>query len=664
MAYTITIDGEDRTGDVVARSVSISDVINDQVNTCTLSLVDLASTGIPNPGEEITIVDNNDDTIFGGYITKVSLNDKQNAGVIINRITCVDYVWLLDQNLVSETYESMTDAEIIGDIIDRYCAGTGITYVNVVSGVTIDQISFNYLQPSQCLRQICDLTGRNWYIDYDKDVHYFPLATITTPFNITDQSTGTVYLDEELDNSDNSGTMGGNATQEALYVELTDAVNDQTGHVYWSDTLSTAFTVEFGFDAGSGTGADATYFFWGCSSIPNHEDENPGGYLVAYDEYTNQIQIKFAGVLLSAVTQNNIDDGGTHDAKIIFDNNTVDVWLDGESKLEYHDIERSLPGTYYGLGARTGGLNNIHNVYDLTVYDTYTNSIDFANFNLSKDVSQIKNRVYIRGGTKLSDFTTYNELGDGEKKEFVIPDKPHDISIEVNGSPETVGIKHINTSGFDWYVNFQEKYVEQDSGGAVLTSSDTLEVTYKYDIPILVAVEDSASIAEYGQREYAIFDKTITTTQQARDRASAELTDYANDLIEASFTTMTAGFVSGMYINVNLTAYSVNENYIVQNVRTKSLGAGLFEYQISLASAKTLGIIRFLIELLEANKNLIELDENEVVDELFQLSDALLDDSLTDDLITDSTGAYHTWVEDSPSGDINTRGRWNMSQWG
>lgn len=478
MAYTITIDGEDRTGDVLARSVGISDIINDQNNTCTLSLVDISETGIPNPGEEITIVDNDGTTIFGGYIIKVNLADKQKSGVIVNRITCVDYVWLLDQNLVHKTYEDMTDAELIGEIIDRYCAGTGITYTNVIPGVTIDQISFNYIQVSQAFRQICDLTGRNWYIDYNKDVHYFPLTTETAPFNIS--------------------------------------------------------------------------------------------------------------------TSNN----------------------------------------------------------------------EYQNLSLQKDATQIKNRVYVRGGTRLSDFTIYSEVGDGEKRKFVLPDKPHDISIEVNGSSETVGIKHVDTSGFDWYVNFQEKYLEQDDGGVTLTSSDTLEITYKYDIPILVAVEDTDSIVEYGQREFAIFDKQIRTTQQARDRASAELADYANNVIEGSFETFTAGFVSGQYININLSEYGVNENYIIQKVNTKSLGAGLFSYQISLASAKTLGIIRFLIELLEANKNLIELDDNESVDELFELSDRLLDDSLTDDLVTDSTGAYHTWVEDSPAGTLSTRGRWGMSQWG
>jgi hypothetical protein len=76
-----------------------------------------------------------------------------------------------------------------------------------------------------------------------------------------------------------------------------------------------------------------------------------------------------------------------------------------------------------------------------------------------------------------------------------------------------------------------------------------------------------------------------------------------------------------------------------------------------------MGIIRFLIELLEANKNLIELDENEVIDELFEVTDSLLADSLTDALTIDSAGPYRTWCLDSTD-TTSTRARWDLFQWG
>lgn len=479
MAYSITIDGIERSTDVLNQTLVIEDAITDKQNTCQFALIDRSGNGLPETDDEIVITLADSTILFSGYVVKVDIVKKE-SGAPMAIVSCIDQVWLLDRNLVHRTYQDMTDKEIIEDIVTRYCAGFGITTVNVEEGVTIDQIAFNYIQPSQALRQISKLSGRNWYIDYEKDIHYFPLLTDTAPFDI--------------------------------------------------------------------------------------------------------------------------------------------------------DISNT----------------------------------SYINLKITKDNSQLKNRVYVRGGTQLSDFTDYEEKGDGVKTQFILPDKPHDVTIEVDRGggyvEESVGIKNIDTSGYDWYLNFQEKYLEQDSGGAVLTSTDSLKVTYKYDIPILVAVEDTQSIFDNGVKEFAIFDKAIRTTQAARDRASAELIDYANDLIEGTFETYTDGFKSGQYIHINLTEYGVDDDYIIQKVVATSLGGGKFIYNVQIASAKTMGIIKFLIELLEANKNLIELDDDEVVDELFELTDSLLSDSLQDNLTIDSAGAYRTWCTDSLTATV-TRAVWDLFQW-
>lgn len=477
MAYSITIAGVDRTDDVISQTVVVEDVVNDKANTCTFSLIDRGADGIPATDDEVIITLADDTILFGGYITGVKL-EKQKTGTIYAKISCIDYTYILDRNLAHIAYESQTDAQIIIALVNRYCTGLGVTTNNVLTGVTINSIKFNYIQLSQAIRKIAELTGRNWYIDYEKDLHYFPLTTDTTPFDI----------------------------------------------------------------------------------------------------------------------------------------------------------------------------------------DTDAN--DYTNLQISKDTSQLKNRVYVRGGTKLSDPTTYSVKGDGVARQFTLPDKPHDVTVTVNGGAQTVGIKNIDTSGYDWYLNFQEKYLEQDAGGSVLGTGDTLAVNYTYDIPILVAVEDTASILANGVKEFAIFDKSINTTQAARDRASAELTDYANDVIEGSFVTHTAGFRSGQYININLSEYGINDDYLVQKVVARAFGAGNYYYQVYVASSKTIGIIKFLIGLLEANKNLVELDDDEVVDELLQVYDQLLSDSLTDALVIDSTGPYFTWCVDSLDATPITRARWDLFQWG
>lgn len=469
--YAVAINSVNRTADVLSQSLTIEDVINDEQNTCTFSLIDRSGNGLPSTDQEIIITDLDGNKIFGGYITKLSMS-KLSSGVVLATCECVDYSRLLDGYLVHDNYQSMLDSDIIKTIINDYAGATGITTNNVLDGATIDKITFNYQQPSQVFRRIAELTSRYWYIDYDKDINYFPLTTNTTPFNIDSSS-----------------------------------------------------------------------------------------------------------------------------------------------------------ANYTGL-------------------------------QIASDATQVKNRVYVRGGTKLSDFTTYSTIGDGEAIAFVLPDKPHSVTVTVNAVSKTVGIKNVNTSGYDWYLNYQEKYIEQDSGGVVLTSSDVLAVTYKYDIPILIALEDNTSIEAIGAKEFAIFDSSISTTDEARARASAELTDYANNLISGTFITRTSGFRSGQYININLSDYGVNDDYIVQKVNTTSLGAGLYEYSVTVASAKTLGIIRFLIDLLEADKNLVNVSDDEVVDELYNLADTATATDNLNDAVHSST---YVWSNDA--GTTPDKMVWDLFEW-
>lgn len=667
--YSFTIGGVERKTDVLNQTIRIEDVINDQVNSLSFRMMDRSSLGVPDTDDEVIITLDDGSILFGGFVISTHRNSKKESGDIIISVECVDYTRLMDRNLVHKTYENMTDKAVIDDIVSTYMAGFGITTTNVIEGVTIEQISFNYVQPSQAIRRIAELTGRHWYIDYNKDIHYFPLTTETTPFNLSDHSSGETFIRDNMISSV-TGTLKNSATFSSVdsYVTLTTAIGSDNGQIEYTNGLASNFVMEFDAWAGGGSGADSIYAYWGASSTPTGEDDNVGGYIVALDEFTDEIQLKFAGSSLDSVAYADLDNSQWRKVKIEVTGTNIKVYVGNVLQIDFDDSARTLGGSLVGLGARTGGVDNEHRVKVLHVYSVSDASTDYTNLNITKDGSLIKNRVYVRGGTELSDETTYVEFGNGEKRKIVLPDKPRSVTVEVDtGSgyvTQTLGIKNVDTSGFQWYLNFQEKYIEQDASETVLSATDKMRITYKYDVPILVAVEDTDSIIANGQREHAIFDKSIRTTQGARDRASAELTDYANNLIEGSFTTRTHGFTSGQYINVNLTDYAVNEDYIVQRVTARSLGAGEYIYDVKLASAKTLGIIGFLIKLLEADRNLIELDDNEVVDELLNLSDSLIDDSLEDQLTIDSHGAYSTWAQDSDESLPITIAKWNLFQWG
>ncbi len=479
--YQILIGGEDRTDEVRNQTVKIEDVLNDQANIASFQMYNLNDEGVPERGETIEISVNGLKK-FGGLLTKVDFSQLSNSRDIYT-IRCIDWTRILDRRMVSATYENMTDKEIIEAIVDQYCGGEGITTYHVAEGVTISRISFNYVSVSRALQQISKITGRNWYIDYDKDIHYFPLTQAQAPFAIT--STG-----------------------------------------------------------------------------------------------------------------------------------------------------------------------NQH-----------------KNFRLVKDDNQLRNRVFVRGGVELTtDPISEAIVADGDQRQFLIAEKPHDFEMTVGGSPVTVGIKNIDDAAlFDYLLSFQEKYVEAGTGTVTPIAGTEIVFTYNYDIPVLVAVEDTNSIQDEAEKsggsgvyEFAIIDKQISSTQQARDRAIAELTDYARGIVQSSYSTMEKGLRTGQYQRVTMANKDVDEDYVVTKVTFQSLGGGLFTHSIELSSAKTLGIIRFLIEMLEINRSVGEFDPNEKVDQFFSLVDQL--DSFTDSLTTDSQGLGFPWASDTalPSG---KHLRWDLGQW-
>ena len=275
----------------------------------------------------------------------------------------------------------------------------------------------------------------------------------------------------------------------------------------------------------------------------------------------------------------------------------------------------------------------------------------YTNLRMGLDNSAIRNRVYVRGGTYLSDEVTIYQVADGEQTIFYLPEKPHNITVTEGATAKTVGIKNIDSfDDYDYLMSYQEKYVETD----VAPSADTvLTFSYKYDIPVLVAVENNASIEKYGQFEYVIFDKNINTIQQARDRATAELEDYAESITSGSFQTLETGFRAGQYIMIDIPELNIDGKFVVKNVKATSMGGGKFNYTISVVSAELLGIIRFLVDLLESNKNALDISTDEVVDEITTVSADSF--SLTDGTPTLTTheGAYK----------YDSDAEWNVAEW-
>jgi len=180
-SYILTIDGVDRTRAIENRSVVITDSSGSSASTLSFGISNRDGGDMPSCDDEV-IITQDGERLFGGRILRI--NPSKIGDYVVFAIDCVDYTRDLDRNLVREGYQDMTDKEIIEDIVDNYCGGTGITYDNVTEGISISNMTFNYVPPSECFTIICKLTGREWYIDYNKDVHYGLKFGEHAPFNI------------------------------------------------------------------------------------------------------------------------------------------------------------------------------------------------------------------------------------------------------------------------------------------------------------------------------------------------------------------------------------------------------------------------------------------------------------------------------------------------
>ena len=158
-------------------------------NTCSFRMEN--PTTAPSPGQAVTAYrDTTSNMIFTGMIVSILKSDIVPGRIYAYDVECMDYQKLLDRRLVAESYEDQTCGAIIEDIIDNYT--TGFTYNNVSTGRVINKIVFNYLTVGKCIQELADLINFDWYVDVDKDIHFFAKETVFAPYEITDTTLRTM----------------------------------------------------------------------------------------------------------------------------------------------------------------------------------------------------------------------------------------------------------------------------------------------------------------------------------------------------------------------------------------------------------------------------------------------------------------------------------------
>lgn len=203
MAIQITANAVDITTQVRPDTFSREQNITSKIDTCRFTYRKYGSrTYVPAVGHEVNVLDGAT-KIFSGKIVDI-VQRVEGKNILVYEIQCNDWTYVADQKLYVDSHTNETAKEIVDNIVASL-SSLGITGTNVEASAdsfTIEFLQFDYARVSDALREIADMIGYDWYIDYDKDLHFFPKGNSSAPFSLDDTGGKYIYRSLVLRDSD------------------------------------------------------------------------------------------------------------------------------------------------------------------------------------------------------------------------------------------------------------------------------------------------------------------------------------------------------------------------------------------------------------------------------------------------------------------------------
>lgn len=226
--------------DVESLSVDNNIIMTSDTASCTIQLD--GEVGRPRAGQEFiwrTIETTTGAEVsrdFGGVV--VSVQEDVDGISLIYTLTIKSYEHWFNRHLVSAWYNQDYAENTIRNVVNQFCPG--FTTNNVQnSNIQIIPQYFAYQKPSECIKLIADQLQYGMYIDYYKDLHFYPSESAVSPLpgNLLDvdndlSSYGDLSLVENGDQVYNKIYLKGFKTRSNNYYNLTFPGDGQT--LQWS----------------------------------------------------------------------------------------------------------------------------------------------------------------------------------------------------------------------------------------------------------------------------------------------------------------------------------------------------------------------------------------------------------------------------------------------
>jgi hypothetical protein len=225
-----------------------------------------------------------------------------------------------------------------------------------------------------------------------------------------------------------------------------------------------------------------------------------------------------------------------------------------------------------------------------------------------------RNKQYLRGGITLTSARTESWKGDSATRTFVtgFPVGKVPSAVTVGGVAKTIGINQVET-GKDWYWNEGSNEIVQDAAGTLLTSADTLAVTYQGQYPLIISAQldteisaRAAAESTSGYYESKEDDASITDQQAAIDKTTALLVRYGTIPVDVHVVTHTAGLEVGQLVSVRMPELGLAGFYLVQDLEIAWRVAEKFTYAATILSGDGIGgWVKFFRTLMESKDQFV-----------------------------------------------------------
>ena len=217
-----------------------------------------------------------------------------------------------------------------------------------------------------------------------------------------------------------------------------------------------------------------------------------------------------------------------------------------------------------------------------------TNVDSMQNLTVDAGNSMLTNRQFVKGSVGQKG-TTANPLvetfkGDGVSRSFTLSYPLNTlISATLNGLDITSLFQDKGSTGGAYYSLIADPVIAQDPSQSVLTSSDTLVITYIGQYPIIAAAQNSTQIATQqirervgsGLVESVHSDSKLRSLPAAFQVANNLVTYNAVDLTVLTFSTKQKGLQPGQLLPVTLTDFGlVNLPMLIASVTISDAAQG------------------------------------------------------------------------------------------